>query len=198
MNTFLCLCDCQTATRLAVHECRKSSEWASQEIGRYLRGVHHVRNCSVCDWEHVDGGENCYRLVQCWKAWVREGETQAESWKRIKIRKGHPGIKGPVSLIIVLNWVAANVGWCYTVMMPWVRKRKIDIFEGFTKTHENTLPGPFLDSGGTLHKQEPLVSEFGGIDQCQAEDFRIKVEPQELRRSPFYPSGRSQPMVGLG
>ena len=79
-------------------------------------------------------------------------------------------------------------------------KRIIDIFEGFTKTHdlENTLPGPFLDPGGTLHKQEPLVSEFGGIDQCQAEEFRTKVEPQELRRSPFYPSGRSQPMVGLG
>lgn len=78
--------------------------------------------------------------------------------------------------------------------MPWVRKRIIDIFEVFTKTLdlENTLPGPFLDPRGTLHRQEPLVSEFGDIDQCQAERFRMKVEPQDLRGSPLYPSGRSQ------
>ena len=73
------MCDCQTATRLAIHECRNSSEWASQEIGRYLQGVPRVSSCSLCDGEHVDGGENCYRLVQCRKARVREGKSQAGS-----------------------------------------------------------------------------------------------------------------------
>lgn len=141
MNTFLCMCDCQIATRFAIHECRNSSEWASQEMGRYLQRVHHVRNCSVCDWEDIDGGENCYRLIQCRKARMKEGETQAESWKRIKIRKGHPGIKGPASLITVLNWVAANLGWCLHNHDALGKEKNNRHFWRF---HKNTWPWEYI------------------------------------------------------
>ena len=71
--------------------------------------------------------------------------------------------------------------------MPWVRKRVIDIFEGFTKTHdlENTLPGPLLDPGGTLHKQEPLVSEFG----ARQGDSRWRWSPRTWEGHLFTPQG---------